>query len=173
MKGQRGEATRTLKVILFLKHCQTWMEELLEHLWPLWEILVLKGEGGSAVVMKGRYLLIWGFLDFCFHTASLLLCYQILLHEIKLKYVSELPGEWFDLSVDLSNQQSFLTARLSACDITCDESLNCQLWWMAEPLSADRLFLSGRHLQPPEWRRQLLPLSAAGCGPSRRKHQSN
>lgn len=36
------------------------MEELLERLWPMWEILGLKGEGGSAVAMKGRYLLIWG-----------------------------------------------------------------------------------------------------------------
>lgn len=63
----------------------------------------------------------------CFHTASPRLCCQILLDEIKLKYLSVLAGEWFDLSVDLSNQQSFMAARLSTCDITCDESLNCQL----------------------------------------------
>lgn len=130
-----------LTVILFWKRCQT------EHLWLLWEILVgLKGEGGSAVAMKGRYLLILGFLDTCSHSLSF--CCQILLHEMKLKYLSE--------------QQSFMTARLSACDRTCDESLGCQLRLTAEPLSADRRLLSGKHLQPPEWRPQLLLLSVRG-----------
>lgn len=46
------------------------MEELLERLWPLWEILGLTGEGGSAVVMKGRYLLIWGLLNVFSHSLS-------------------------------------------------------------------------------------------------------
>lgn len=46
------------------------MEELLERLRPMWEILGLKGEGGSAVAMKGRYLLIWGFLDAVSHSLS-------------------------------------------------------------------------------------------------------
>lgn len=46
------------------------MEEVLECLWPLWEILRLKGEGGSAAVMKGRYLLIWVLLDVFSHSLS-------------------------------------------------------------------------------------------------------
>lgn len=75
VKGQRGAATRTFRVILFLKRCQTWMEELLERLWPLWEILGLKGEGGSSVVMKERHLLIWGLLDVFSHSLSFVVRY--------------------------------------------------------------------------------------------------
>lgn len=113
---------------------------------------------------------IWG-LRAASHTASTLLCCQILLHDMKLKYQSGLAVEWFDLSVELSNQQFMATARLSACGKTCDECLSCQLWLMAELLRANRVLRSGKRLQPSEWRPQLPPLSSQECGCSHERYQ--
>lgn len=111
------------------------------------------------------------YLGITTHTALTLLCCQILLHDMKLKYQSGLGVEWFDLSVELSNQQFTTTARLSACDKTCDECLSCQLWLMAELLRANRVLRSGKRRQPSKWRPQLPPLSSQGCGCSHERYQ--
>lgn len=126
--------------------------------------LDLQWQGG------GCYLICWGLLD-AFHTALTPLCCQILLQNMKLKYLLELAVNWFDLSVQLSNQQFIVTPRLSVCNKTCDECLNCQLWLMASLLSASRVLLSRMRLQPSEWRPQLSPLSALGCGSSSKRYQ--
>lgn len=112
--------------VLFLQRRQTCTKDLLKHPRLLGAVLGLEGEGGSTVAMKGGGGVIWG-LRAASQTASTLLCCQILLHDMKLKYQSGLAVEWFDLSVELSNQQFIATARLSACDKTCDECLSCQL----------------------------------------------
>lgn len=113
---------------------------------------------------------VWG-IRAASHKASTLLCCQIILHGMKLKYQSGLAVEWFDLSVELSNQRFIATARLSTCDKTCDECLSCQLWLMAELLRENRVLRLGKRRQPSEWRPQLLPLSSQGCGCSHERYQ--